>query len=56
MIVEEVIFISEVEISYLLLSTSECSLPFIDCNRQVSTEGIYKYVKMICKNVEHGLA
>ena len=44
MIVEEVLFISEVEVSYLLLSTSECSPPCIDCSRRVSTEG-----SLICK-------
>ena len=41
---EEEVFISEVEVPYLLLSTSECSPLFIDCNRWVSTRG-----NQICK-------
>ena len=44
MIVEEEISISEVEVSYLLLSTSECSPLFIDCSKWVSTRG-----SQICK-------
>ena len=44
MIVEEKVFISEIEVSYLSLSISECSSLFIDC-KMVSTGCIQIWVK-----------
>ena len=46
MIVEEEVFISEVEKSYLLLSTSECSPLFIGCRDECLQE-VVRYVRNV---------